>query len=185
MRRPRASRSALVEVERGGCSRLHARVALPHLRPFEPQPEERGLWKQKGAIWTRKKGAGVPKVLRLRVGPSAIDGHGIFALGSLEPGQLLGRFSGRVLHKSESEDDCDRWALPRADERTVIVRSSDGKWCAVDVRGSLFEWANHADEDEATMVMSRTGELRVAPETYVEHGDELTWNYGRLYGFDK
>lgn len=155
--------------------------------------EERRAWssktKQGAGTWRRSGSSGV----QLRVAPSRIPnaGLGLFVAGNhgLEEGTELGRLSGSIRFESQSRDTAEDWALAQQDERLVLLRngvcvSSDGvrgsSWAVVDVRGSVFEFANcSSSEESANMHVGESG--RVSVECDVEPGTELVWWYDTLH----
>ena len=77
--------------------------------------------------------------VRLEVRPSPIEGVGLFwddACGG-EEGQRLGRFSGRVVFASDSQDAAEDWALKQADDRLIMLRL-DGQWAIVWTLAGVF-----------------------------------------------
>lgn len=131
--------------------------------------------------------------MQLRVAPSRIPnaGLGLFVAGNhgLEEGTELGRLSGSIRFESQSRDTAEDWALAQQDERLVLLRNSvcgsgDGvrgsSWAVVDVRGSVFEFANcSSSEESANMHVGESG--RVSVECDVESGTELVWWYDTLH----
>lgn len=155
-------------------------------------PEERRSWSSKtnrAGIWRRSGSPGV----QLRVAPSRIPnaGLGLFVAGSdgLDEGVELGRLSGSIRFESQSRDTAEDWALAQQDERLVLLRngvcgSDDGvrgsSWVVVDVRGSVFEFANcSSSEESANMHVGESG--RVVVECDIEPGTELVWWYDTLH----
>ena len=107
-------------------------------------------------------------------------GLGLFAPSNLEEGRTLGRFSGSVRFESDFADVAENWALMQADDRLVLLRGGRKRWAVVDVRGSVFEWANcSVDEESQNLHVSEHG--WVTTERDVEAGTELVWWYGRLH----
>lgn len=54
-------------------------------------------------------------------------------------------------------------------------------WAVVDVRGSVFEYANCSEsETDANLHVSESGIVQVS--THVMPGEELVWWYGTLFG---
>ena len=105
----------------------------------------------------------------------------------------LGRLWGSVVASSGSREGVEEQARRLGDDRLVLLetgrrsrgaaaRAHDGEEGAthvvVDVRGCVFEYANHADEGEEAC------NLRVSPGGYVDvtrdvrRGEELRWDYG-------
>lgn len=104
---------------------------------------------------------------------------GLFADMDFEEGHVLGRMSGIVCFESECVDTSENWALAQMDERMVLLRAN-GRWLVVDVRGSVFEFANcSVDEESANIHVSESG--WVTTECDVEKGTELVWWYGSLH----
>jgi len=117
----------------------------------------------------------------LDVRPSSIAGDGLFACTDTSEGARLGRFSGRIVFESESRDVAEDWALARKYTRLILVRYAR-MWHVIDVRGSVFEWANSSDTEEgANMHVSRAGWCEAMCD--IAAGDEVVWWYGDLYGF--
>ena len=141
-------------------------------------PEERAQWRQCGHKWSRLMGAGC--TVRLEVRPSPIEGMGLFWDDACdgEDGQHLGRFSGRVVFASDSQDAAKDWALKQVDDRLIMLRL-DGQWAIVDTRGSVFEFANHAEEGDAVLHVTEAGFVEL--KANVKQSTELTWYYGRLH----
>lgn len=113
--------------------------------------------------------------------PSMIPkaGMGLFAHMYFEEGHVLGRMSGIVRFESECVDKSENWALDQADDRIVLLRAK-GRWLVVDVRGSVFEFANcSVDEESANVHVSENG--WVTTERDIEKGTELLWWYGPLH----
>jgi len=116
---------------------------------------------------------------------------GLFVAGKdgLEEGAELGRLSGSIRFESKSRDVAEDWALAQQDDKLVLLRNgvcgSDddvrgSSWVVVDVRGSVFEFANcSSSEESANLHVGESG--RVVVESDVESGTELVWWYGTLH----
>jgi hypothetical protein len=144
--------------------------------------DEREKWRHRGNAWGRQpwKGKGRRVSLVVRHSRIAGAGMGLFWDDKCDghDGQQLGRFSGQVVHASDSHDDAEDWALEQADDRLVMLRVG-GQWAIVDVRGSVFEFANHADSECANLHVTSTGIVEL--QTDVTKFEELTWWYGDLH----
>jgi len=136
--------------------------------------EEAGRWRRAGDEWTRR-GANPIRVL---VAPSLIEGagQGLFATVAMEEGTRLGRMHGMVVFKG-IEDACEDWAIARG-ERYCVLLPFAGAHAIVDVRGTAFAMMNHSDEPNVHV--RGDGAVEVCAD--VAAGDELYWDYGRLYG---
>jgi hypothetical protein len=87
--------------------------------------------------------------------------------------------SGVVVHTG-TKGECAAWGVARGDDRSLLLRHN-GVWAVVDVRGSVFEWANGArSEGEANVHVGEHGWVEM--RTDVEVGGELVWWYGDAFG---
>lgn len=137
------------------------------------------MWRQRGRKWSRPMGAG--RTICLKVRPSPIQGMGLYWDDARdgEEGQRLGYVSGRVVFASDSQGAAEDWALKQTDDRLIMLRL-DNQWAIVDARGSVFEFANHAAEEEGAVLHITEGGA-VELQADVTRSTELTWCYGRLH----
>ena len=111
-------------------------------------------------------------------------GQGLFAGCELHSGQKLGRLWGRVASGHETFEECVEAARPRASDRLVALQTHAALgrcWALVDVRGCVFEWSNHACEDDDACNVSVSPSGAVTTTRDVERGEELRWDYGAAF----
>ena len=137
-------------------------------------PQEKLKWQRVGDVWTKR---GVAPT-RLRVGQSRIDGagQGLFSTSDMEDGEKIGRMHGLIL-ATGSLEEVENDGIRRAETRSIALRHA-GKWALVHVEG-VFGLMNH-DADESSVHVSEGGWVEACRA--VESGDELTFDYGELFG---
>lgn len=132
--------------------------------------DEAARFKKKSSCWCR--GA-----VRLRVGASPIHGKGLFAACEMQAGDRIGRFWGRVVHRSANATECEEVGQALRQDRLALLRDA-GEWCLVDMRGCVFEWSNCCeDSGDAPMRVTEGGWVETT--RHVSSGEELVWDYDR------
>lgn len=129
----------------------------------------RGTWTRAGAVTVR---------LCVRASP---HGKGLFAGGELHSGQTLGRLWGEVVCERVTFETCRVVGRRMNSNRLVALQSGRDAWNLLHVGGCVFEWCNHADEDDeaCNIAVSPTGVVTATRS--VEKGDELRWDYGTAF----
>lgn len=138
-------------------------------------PEEAALWRREGEAWVRQG----PVPTRLRTGESKIEGarQGLFATEDMDDGTRLGRIYGIVV-ATGSLDEVEDIGIRREDTRSFALRH-EGEWALVHTEGA-FGFLNHAAADP-TAYVSEAGWVEVCRD--VRMGEEVTIDYGELFGF--
>lgn len=118
------------------------------------------------------KGSGA---LTIEVRPSAVHGHGVFAVAPLPAGSLVGRYEGR--RYSEAQAMSRDWN----DQLTYLFGLSDGSIIDGAEGGNATRHVNHAcaPNCQAVEYRGRGGRLEVRIETLrsICAGEELTLDY--------
>jgi uncharacterized protein len=123
----------------------------------------------------RKRSSKGSGAVSIEVRPSAVHGHGVFAVALLPAGSLVGRYEGR--RYSEAQAMRREWD----DDLTYLFGLSDGSIIDGGEGGNATRHVNHAcaPNCQAVEYRGRGGRLEVRIETLrsVLAGEELTLDY--------
>lgn len=108
-------------------------------------------------------------------------GRGLFAGCELHAGQALGRLWGDVVCTHVSFEACLETGRRMTSDRLVALQSGRDTWSLLHVGGCVFEWSNHADEEDEACNMSVSPTGVVTTTCNVERGVELRWDYGTAF----
>lgn len=119
---------------------------------------------------------------RLIVRRSPIHGTGVFAARTIEKGERLIQYKGRVVSHAEADE---RYADGVESGHTFLFTLNDQYLVDANFEGNAARWINHGCEPncEAVMVDDPKGDPRKA-RVFIEAirrikpGEELTYNYG-------
>lgn len=105
-----------------------------------------------------------------RVGPSSIQGLGLFAQLNISAGEIIAEYSGERISKTESNHRCSEGNpfIFYLDEQFDL----DGN-----VESNPARFANHSCSPNCE-VEHREGRLLVVAQRAIAAGEELTYNYG-------
>jgi hypothetical protein len=107
----------------------------------------------------------------VRVGPSKIDGRGLFALSSIKAGRIIGHLTGELISLREARRPAKgrhRICIVEFDHRAAIDASHGG---------NELRYMNHSCSPNAGMRITGKTVLFYALSN-VNRGDELTCDYG-------
>ncbi|MFG6448364.1 SET domain-containing protein [Roseateles sp. BYS180W] len=127
--------------------------AAPSAKPSGPQPAER---------------------VALRVGPSAIDGQGVFADEAIAVRQKIGEMRGQTISVSEARRRVRQLArihIVEISARTAIDASDSD---------SLLRFVNHSCAPNAVLHI-RQGRAEFFALRDIASGEEITCNYGQSH----
>ncbi|WP_119293023.1 SET domain-containing protein [Azohydromonas sediminis] len=122
-----------------------------------------------------------PRVVRppyqkydVRVQPSPIDGHGVFAAEPIPPRRKIGEIRGESISVSEARIRATR------SERIMIVELSPRR--AIDFSGSTdpMRFTNHSCAPNARLCI-RDGRVEFYALRAIEPGEEVTVDYGETH----
>ena len=102
----------------------------------------------------------------------------MFATCNLEDGTQIGRFWGDVLFEG-TEDEAEDYGIERAGRYDIMLQVGGSRWAVVDASQSVFALMNHSTRPNVHV--TKRGYVEI--EGGVAEGEELTWNYGKLFGF--
>ena len=112
-----------------------------------------------------------PESLPLRVGPSDIDGRGVFATRGIRARRKIGELAGEFIGLREAR----RRASSR--RRIAIVELPDGGAIDASVGGNEFRYINHSCRPNAFMrIFGRRVEFYAL--RHIRPGEEVTCDYG-------
>jgi len=142
---------------------------MPELRPLpattaaapEPSPRARGV-------------PADPQKFAVRVGPSAIDGQGVFAAEVIPARRKIGEIRGESISVREAR------RRAKGQERIMIVELSDKR--AIDASGSTdpMRFTNHSCRPNAALRIAQ-GRVEFYAMREVQPGEEITVNYGETH----
>lgn len=115
-----------------------------------------------------------PQKFALRVGPSAIDGQGVFAVEAIPARRKIGEIRGEAISVGEA-----RRRL-RGQARIMVVEVSAAR--AIDASRSTdpLRYTNHSCRPNATLRI-RQGRVEIYALRDIAAGDELTVHYGQSH----
>lgn len=110
----------------------------------------------------------------VRVAPSAIDGHGVFAAEAIPPRLKIGEIRGESISVAEARIRATRH------ERIMIVELSDRR--AIDFSRSTdpMRYTNHSCRPNARLCI-RAGRVEFYAVRPIAPGDEITVDYGETH----
>jgi len=134
--------------------------ATPATEP-EPSPRARGV-------------PADPQKFAVRVGPSAIDGQGVFAAEVIPARRKIGEIRGESISVREAK------RRAKGQERIMIVELSDKR--AIDASGSTdpMRFTNHSCRPNAALRIAQ-GRVEFYAMRDVQPGEEITVNYGETH----
>ena len=115
-----------------------------------------------------------PQKFAVRVGPSPIDGQGVFAAEASPARKTRGEIRGEPISVREAR------RRARGQARIMIVELSDKR--AIDASGSSdpMRFTNHSCRPNAVLRISR-GRVEFYAMRDVQPGEEITVNYGETH----
>jgi SET domain-containing protein len=136
---------------------------LPALSPPSPEPP------------ARVKGQPAdPQKFAVRVGPSAIDGQGVFAEEAIPARRKIGEIRGESISTAQAR----RRARDQA--RIMIVALSDKRALDASASTDPMRFTNHSCRPNAVLRVSQ-GRVEFYAMRDVQPGEEITVNYGQTH----
>lgn len=142
---------------------------MPQLRPLPAPPVTASR------APTRPKGEPAdPQKFAVRVGPSPIDGQGVFAAEPIPARKKIGEIRGEPISVREAR------RRARGQSRIMIVELSDKG--AIDASGSSdpMRFTNHSCRPNAALRIAQ-GRVEFYAMRDVQPGEEITVNYGETH----
>lgn len=115
-----------------------------------------------------------PQKFALRVGPSDIDGQGVFAAEAIPARRKIGEVRGEAVSLREAQ------RRSRGQQRIMMIAVSERR--AIDASQSVdaLRFANHACRPNARLKLNQ-GRVELYALRDIAPGEEITVNYGQTH----
>lgn len=113
---------------------------------------------------------------RLQVRRSGVHGKGVFALQTLEPGEVLLEYTGEVISNQEAQDRHPH--DPQQPDHTFYFQIEGDRVIDANYGGNASRWINHSCEPNCEADEQADGRVFIRALRPIGPGEELFYDYG-------